>query len=75
MHSPPRRKFINPLQNLPIKIHIFLIYYSQKEREVREMKNFVIFLIVALLIVGSIIATVAILNSDMPDIWKWFLLK
>lgn len=39
------------------------------------MKNFAIFLIVALLIVGSIIATIAILNSDMPDIWKWFLLK
>lgn len=39
------------------------------------MKNFVIFLIVALFIVGSIVASVAILNSDMPDIWKWFLLK
>jgi len=39
------------------------------------MKNFGIFLIVALLIVGSIVASVAILNSDMPDIWKWFLLK
>lgn len=39
------------------------------------MKNVGIFLIVALLIIGSIIATIAILNSDMPDIWKWFLLR
>ena len=39
------------------------------------MKSVGIFLIVALVIIGLIIAQIAILNSDMPDIWKWFLLR
>ena len=36
---------------------------------------YLIYLIAALAIIGSIVATIAILNSDMPDIWKWFLLR
>lgn len=39
------------------------------------MKYVGIFLIMVLLFIISVIVTVAILNSDMPDIWKWFLLK
>lgn len=41
------------------------------------MKNYIIlFIILALIIVaGSTISTIAILDSDLPDIWKWFLLK
>ena len=38
------------------------------------MKKIIIIAFIIAWIV-SIILTVAILNSDLPDIWKWFLLK
>lgn len=42
--------------------------------EVMPMKKIIIIAFIIAWIV-SIILTVAILNSDLPDIWKWFLLK
>ena len=39
-------------------------------------------LIVAVIVIGAVLVTISsiytqlhILNSDLPDIWKWFLLK
>ena len=34
----------------------------------------IIIIIVALIIIGLLV-DVVILNSDLPDIWKWYLLK
>lgn len=34
------------------------------------MKSFIVYLVGLALIVGSIITTIAILNSDMPDIFS-----
>ena len=47
------------------------------ERKVEQkIKSFIVQLVgLILLIVGAIIATTTILNSDMPDIWKWILLR
>lgn len=42
----------------------------------KETRKIIIIIIVLLIILaGAIMLDVAILNSDLPDIWKWFLLK
>lgn len=40
-----------------------------------NMKVIILIIIMIIAMIAGWIVAAAILNSDLPDIWKWFLLK